>query len=67
MSNKEHTTEEEQDLVDMEIDLDNDILLEAALMAHEKNMTLNDFMVEVIEHAIAEEEKKNSNEEDSSE
>lgn len=43
-----------RDLVDVEIDLEDDLMLAAALMAHDEDITLNQFFVRVLEQAVQE-------------
>jgi len=40
-------------LVNVELDLDDEVLVKLALLAHEKDITLNQVMVEILENAIA--------------
>lgn len=43
-----------RELADVEIDLDDELMLQAALMAHEEDITLNQFFAKTIELAVQE-------------
>ena len=49
---------EKEKLVEIEVELENDVILELALMAHERDITLNQLMVECLTEHINELEKE---------
>jgi len=48
-----------EELVEVEIELPHDLIVDLALMAHEKNITLNQLIVDILLRAISEEKSIN--------
>lgn len=46
------------EMIKVNIDIDDDLLLQLAILAHERDMKLNDLIVELLEEAIKNHEKR---------
>lgn len=49
-----------EDYVSVEIELDNDLLLQLALMAHRKDITLNQLIIDILKKEVERLEEQNN-------